>query len=160
MISTKLPFLTKTWKIIEKTFPKSPQPPAKTVPNPSKIDPKPQKFDEKSQDASRNLKQCEKMRKSSQHEPIWGSIRALTPLLGGIREALPRLRMELWHEWNMTKLSIGALTTKKLLEQEFNTRMGSGTPADCDAPRGVAKQRGGPNWENTRKIVEHHPQSS
>ena len=31
----------------------------------------------------------------------------------------------------MTKLSIWALTTKTPLEQEFNTRMGSGTPADC-----------------------------
>ena len=135
MISTKWPFLTKTRKIIEKTFPKSPQPPAKTVPNPSKIDPKPQKFDEKSQDASRNLKQCEKMRKSSQHEPIWGYIRALTPLLGGIREPLPRLRMELWHEWNMTKLSIGALTTKKPLEQDPTRVAVLRTPAYCDASR-------------------------
>ena len=53
-----------------KNLPKIAQPPSKTVPNPSKNDPKPQKFDEKSEDASRSLKQCEKVRKSSQHEPI------------------------------------------------------------------------------------------
>ena len=68
MISTKWPFLTEIWKIIEKTFPKSAQPPSKTVPNQSKNDPKPQKFDEKSQDASRSLKQYEKLRKMNQHK--------------------------------------------------------------------------------------------
>ena len=43
----------------------------------------------------------------------------------------------------MTKQLITAETSSKTEVPEFNTRKGLGTPAYCDAPRCVARQRGG-----------------